>query len=120
MVAGWGGLGLIPGLDRIPIPALHKVGDHLKFIRTTVEKLVSDRLEGKSSTKVPSGARDLLDMLCDAKDENGERAMTQLQLINESLTFALAGHETTANALVWSIFLLCKHPDVLEKVLVII
>jgi cytochrome P450 len=33
-------------------------------------------------------------------------------LVNQLMTFLAAGHETTASALSWAVYLLCKHPDV--------
>jgi cytochrome P450 len=56
---------------------------------------------------------DLLSMLLNARDTEGDgSAMTDLQLRDEALTILLAGHETTANALSWTFYLLAQHPDV--------
>jgi cytochrome P450 len=41
--------------------------------------------------------------------------MTDLQLRDEVMTIVLAGHETTANALSWTFFLLSRHPDVARR-----
>ncbi len=60
---------------------------------------------------------DLLSMLIAAQDEPnadgqaGDGRMTDLQLRDEAMTIFLAGHETTANALTWSWYLLSRHPD---------
>ncbi len=53
---------------------------------------------------------DLLDMLMRAKDEETGEVMTDRQLRDEVLTLVLAGHETTANALSWTFFLLSRNP----------
>lgn len=45
---------------------------------------------------------DLLSMLLDAVDEEGNQGMTPRQVRDEVLTLLLAGHETTANALAWT------------------
>jgi cytochrome P450 len=59
---------------------------------------------------------DLLDMLMHARDgETGER-MTDRQLRDEVMTIFLAGHETTANALAWTFYLLSLHPGVERRV----
>lgn len=52
----------------------------------------------------------LLSMLINARDEDG-KGMSDKQLRDEVITILLAGHETTANALTWTFFLLSKHPD---------
>ena len=57
---------------------------------------------------------DLLSMLLLAEDENGER-MTDLQARDEAVTLFLAGHETTANTLNWTWWLLAQHPEVEAK-----
>ena len=66
---------------------------------------------------------DLLSMLMLAEDESGER-MTDRQLRDEVMTLFLAGHETTANALSWTFWLLAlnveaevKLAEELERVL---
>jgi cytochrome P450 len=57
---------------------------------------------------------DLLDMLLNASDENGE-LMSYKQIRDEVITIFTAGHETTANLLFWTLYLLARHPDVLTK-----
>jgi cytochrome P450 len=51
-------------------------------------------------------------MLLSARDENGRGGLTDEQVRDEALTILLAGHETTANALAWTFYLLQRHPDV--------
>src|SRR5260370_2821508 len=59
---------------------------------------------------------DLVSMLLQAVDEEGDRTgMTNQQLRDEAMTIFLAGHETTANALTWTCYLLSQHPDVERK-----
>ena len=58
---------------------------------------------------------DLLDMLLNARYDDGS-AMSNKQLIDEILVLFTAGHETTANALTFTLALLAKHPDSLQKV----
>ena len=54
---------------------------------------------------------DLLSMLIQAQDDEGQ-GMTDQQLRDEAVTLVLAGHETTANALTWTWYLLAQHPEV--------
>ena len=55
---------------------------------------------------------DLLDLLLHAKDQETGESMDEQQIIDEALTIFSAGHETTANALSWSWYLLAKYPEV--------
>lgn len=55
-----------------------------------------------------------MSMLLAAQDEDGTR-MTDRQVRDEVMTLFLAGHETTASALTWAIYLLTQHPSAAER-----
>src|SRR5947199_2275805 len=57
---------------------------------------------------------DLLSLLLQARDEDDGTGMTDLQLRDEAMTLFLAGHETTANALAWTWYLLAQNPSAEE------
>jgi cytochrome P450 len=57
---------------------------------------------------------DLLTNLIEAVDEETQEQMNDQELRDEVMTFMLAGHETTANALTWTWYLLSEHPDAEE------
>jgi cytochrome P450 len=58
---------------------------------------------------------DVLATLIHARDDDGS-AMTDYELIGQAVTLLLAGHETSSNALTWTIFLLAQHPQVYADV----
>jgi cytochrome P450 len=58
---------------------------------------------------------DLLDMLLDARYEDTGEPMNREQILDEILILIIAGHETTANALTWTLYLLASHPGELER-----
>jgi cytochrome P450 len=63
-----------------------------------------------------SGERDdLLSILLHARDEQTGAGMTDRQLRDEAMTLFLAGHETTALALTYSLYLLARHPAVADE-----
>lgn len=66
-------------------------------------------------TRKESGQKydDLLDMLLDARYEDTGMPMEEQQVIDEILILLIAGHETTANALSWTLYLLANHRQVL-------
>jgi cytochrome P450 len=78
--------------------------------RDILRKLIEERRT--------SGERqdDLLDMLLDAKYEDGS-SMENEQLIDEILILFTAGHETTSNALTFTAQLLARHPEAQEKIM---
>ncbi len=57
---------------------------------------------------------DLLSMLMSARDEDGE-PMSDKQLRDEVITIFVAGHETSANSLAWTFYLLGQHPEIYKK-----
>ncbi len=58
----------------------------------------------------PTDQRDVLATLIHARDEEGAR-MTDAELIGQANTLFIAGHETSSNALAWTLFLLTQHPQ---------
>ena len=67
--------------------------------------IASRRLDGV-------GDNDILDRLINARDEDTGEGMNETQMRDEVVTLMLAGHETSANALAWTLYLLATHPDV--------
>lgn len=59
---------------------------------------------------------DVLSMLLSARDEHG-KPMSDVELRDEMVTLLLAGHETTATTLAWTVHFVLKHPHVKAKVL---
>jgi cytochrome P450 len=93
-------------LDRLPLPSNRRFRRARERLDTTIYRIIRERRE----RGVDRG--DLLSMLLLAQDEeeNGG-CMTDLQVRDEAMTLFLAGHETTANALTWTWYLLSQNPD---------
>jgi len=79
----------------------------------TLNTIVMDIINQRRQSGEDKG--DLLSMFLLAEDEHGNR-MTDTQVKDETLTMFLAGHETTANALAWTFYLLSQHPDIDQQV----
>ncbi|WP_257967989.1 cytochrome P450 [Peribacillus deserti] len=63
----------------------------------------------------PIKHEDMLGILMDARDEEDGIGMTDEQVRDELMTIFLAGHETTANALAWTFYLLSQNPEAEQK-----
>jgi len=90
-----------------------KINKHLDLAkqgRNILNNIIEERLASGEEKD------DLLDMLLNATYEDGTH-MPRHQLIDEVLILFTAGHETTANALSFTLFLLAKHPTIQHKVL---
>jgi len=59
--------------------------------------------------------RDVLSMMIGSEDEEGASGLSDREVRDEALTLLLAGHETTANALMWTWYLLSHAPDVRSR-----
>ena len=102
----------------VPTPRNLQARRALERIDRIIYKIIAER---RQSANPPN---DLLSLLMDAKDESSGEGMSDRQLHDEVLTIYLAGHETTAVALTWCLYLLSQHPgaegrlcDELEHVL---
>jgi cytochrome P450 len=90
--------------ERFPIPKSPRLLRSKKRLDSVVLSMIRERRASKVT------ANDLLQRLLDARDEAG-RHMGDNQLRDEIMTLFLAGHETTANALTWTWYLLAQNPD---------
>ncbi len=82
-----------------------------------LKKEMDDRMyalirERRADREPPS---DLLSMLLASTYPDTGEGMTDRQLRDELLTLYMAGHETSANALSWTLYLLAQHPEVVDK-----
>jgi cytochrome P450 len=98
-----GGRLLMPPFFRfLPLRGMRDVRRAVGDIDSGVYEIIQQHRSGDKRT---SG--DLLSLLILARDEDGGR-MTDEQLRDEVMTFLLAGHETTALALSWALYLLSQ------------
>jgi cytochrome P450 len=96
--------------DRMPTPKSRRLRQCIKHLNDVVYKLI--RARRKAAAGHDAIARgDLLSTLLAVHDESGDR-MTDEQLRDEIMTLFLAGHDTTANALTWTWYLLAQNPKV--------
>ncbi len=91
-------------VERLPLPIVRRFRRSRARLDETVYRLIAEHRQ--------AGDRgDLLSLLLDAPDEEDGTHMSDTQVRDEVMTLFLAGHETTANALAWTWYLLSQHPD---------
>lgn len=102
---------------KVPWPAYWPTPRNLAFWRAgRTLKRVTDALiaaRRADGTDQP----DLLGMMLHATDPESGVRLSDRALRDEVLTMLLAGHETTANGLTWTLHLLSQHPEVVERLL---
>jgi cytochrome P450 len=100
--------------------ALIQLPDWFPTIRNIRSWLAIRRLNrilyGIIKARKEGGPRDdLLSILLHARDEQDGTGMTEKQLRDEAMTLFLAGHETTALALTYTLYLLATNPHVADE-----
>jgi cytochrome P450 len=94
-------------IQRLPLPAMKRIRKGQADLDAIIYAMIRERRQS------PGDRGDLLSMLLEAVDtEEATGRMSDRQVHDECLTIMLAGHETTANALSFALWLLAKHPDV--------
>jgi cytochrome P450 len=84
-------------------------GRFMRIVRE-MDDLLRTEVDRRRQSGELSGRSDILSMMMQARDEAGE-AMSFAELRDELVTMLVAGHETTANALGWTMALLLQHPE---------
>ncbi len=93
-------------LEKLPLPQFRRFDSAKAKLDAVIYRLIEERRRSGKDRG------DLLSMLLLAQDTEGDGGrMTDVQLRDEALTIFLAGHETTANALTWTWYLLSQHPE---------
>src|SRR5262249_5272926 len=82
-------------------------------IARQLDREIDALIERKRARQKDEG--DVLSLLIHTHDENGVQ-MSHDELIGQANALFMAGHETTSNALTWTLFLLAQHPAVLADV----
>src|SRR5690606_28536294 len=92
---------------RIPTPENLAERKRARTLHRVVQRFIDERRASGEDRG------DLLSMILLAVDEQG--GMSDKQARDEVMTLFIAGHETTANALTWTFYLLAQHPEVEAK-----
>src|SRR3546814_10742427 len=100
----------VPDLHDRPISPLYW---RHRAARRTFDRIIFDIVEHRRRTG--SVRPDLLGMLLDARDAETGRGMDDAQLRDEATTLIVTGHESTANATVWTLYTLSHRPDILSR-----
>ena len=89
----------------VPYPGRARSARLVAGMRGAVASLLAER---RTAARPPD---DLLARLMAAADPESGQRMNDAQLVDNLLTFYLAGHETTARALTWTLYLLSRSPE---------
>lgn len=91
-------------LEKLPLPMVKRYERMRLRLDSTIYKIIEERRRNGVDR------HDLLSMLLLAVDEEDGGKLSDIQVRDEAMTLFLAGHETTANALSWTFYLLSQNP----------
>jgi cytochrome P450 len=100
---------LNPLAGKFPTPNYRRFAAALAALDAIIYRFIRERMAAGA------GAGDMLDALLKTRDPETGAAMTEKALRDEVITLFLAGHETTANALTWTWYLLDRNPEARER-----
>lgn len=94
-------------LTRLPTPRTRR----RESLRRTLDEAIYSFI--KAGRARAEERDDLLSLLLAAQDTEGDGlGMSDRQVRDEVMTLFIAGHETTANAITWTFYLLAQHPEI--------
>jgi cytochrome P450 len=82
-------------------------------IRSLIARMIDERLSLPQGQVPPD---DILQAVIDARDPDDGTSFSRVELINQITVLFLAGHETSASALTWCVFILSQQPQFAEKI----
>jgi cytochrome P450 len=107
---GWSQLFALAGVPNwLPRPGMVSGARGTLLLRRAVAAMLAERraIEAREG----AGPDDLMHRLMRARDPETGQSMNDEQLVDNLLTFYLAGHETTARALAWTLYLVAGSPE---------
>ncbi len=101
-----------PQPSRLPTPANRRLAEAV----ATLDRTCGDLIRGRRARGL-AGGDDLLGLLLRSAeaDDAGEGGLTDTEVRDELVTLVIAGHETVASALSWTLLLLADHPQVQQR-----
>ncbi|MFN8576357.1 MAG: cytochrome P450 [Candidatus Sericytochromatia bacterium] len=93
-------------LKNTPLPKYKRFYEAKDFVDEIILKMIKER-RGNSQDR-----NDLLSTMLNAQDEDDKKGMSDNQIKDETLTLFMAGHETTANLLTWTLYLISQNSRV--------
>ena len=100
-------LGLPPSVPRL---SHLRVRSTLRFFETAIDEIIATRRQ-RARANAGDDADDILTLLLAALDPETGQQLNEAEVRSNILTFIAAGHETTANTLTWSMFLLSQSAE---------
>ena len=94
-------------IQNLPLKRNNEIEAAANYVRTIARQMIR-----RTKDKIEQKQNDSVDIISVALKSGG---FSEENLVDQMMTFLAAGHETTATALQWAIYTLCKHPDIQSR-----
>jgi cytochrome P450 len=95
----------------VPRPGYRRLRHTMAYFGAVIDTIIHARDQRLAAHAASNEPDDLLTLLLRSLDPSTGRQLSPTEVRSNILTFLSAGHETTANTLAWSIFLLSQVPE---------
>jgi cytochrome P450 len=110
-VVPWGGL-----LYKLPLPSTRRIKAAQAQLHTLIQQIIAARRKQTQEAGLErSSTQDLLSAMIAATDPDSTNRLTDKQLADNAITILTAGHETTANAMTFTLYLLARHQEIQQE-----
>ncbi|CAO2630614.1 Cytochrome P450 3A11 [Lemmus lemmus] len=103
---------LTPMYERLNVSVFPK--DSMAFFKNFIKRIKENRLNSKQKHRV-----DFLQLMMNTqnnfKDKESHKALSDMEIMAQSVLFIFAGYETTSSTLTFTLYLLATHPDIQKK-----
>ncbi|KAF3923088.1 hypothetical protein ABW20_dc0106127 [Dactylellina cionopaga] len=99
----------LPAMNRIPTRASESYFKDIDFMKKVALDLLKERREH------PTEKKDLLNSMINGKDPQTGKGLSDELIVNNMITFLIAGHETTSGTLAFTMYNLVKYPQKYKK-----
>jgi cytochrome P450 len=100
-------------VKKLPTETNNNYKKNNDLMKTIVEQVIKERKEGPDANDIQ---KDLLGFMLNARDEHS-LGLSDQNIRDQVITFLIAGHDTTANTLAWTLYHLALDPEIEAKVL---
>ncbi|KAF2096723.1 cytochrome P450 78A3 [Rhizodiscina lignyota] len=93
----------------LPFERNRTLRKNMQTVRDVCAEIIQEKQQKPQADDVPT--TDILSAILSSTTVD----FTQNEMVEQLVTFLVAGHETTAAALAWAVFIICKHPDMQSR-----
>ncbi|KAL4785258.1 cytochrome P450 [Aspergillus varians] len=94
-------------IQALPVERNREIKEGSSYVRQVAQQLIGEERERiKHNPDESESRKDILSVALNSG------TFTDEELVDQLMTFLAAGHETTSTALQWSVYALCKHPEI--------